>query len=102
MQYPLLLALALCSTASAQVASDDFEVTNTDDWGLEFNPNLVGVHMTTGGNPSGRIEVTVQNSASQLPAAMVVPGAANHPWKGDFRGLGVTSFTFDRQVEVGS
>ncbi len=102
MRNSLLLALALSSSAAAQVATEDFEVTNTDDWGVEFNPALVGVHMTTGGNPGGRIEVTVQNSASQLPAAMVVPGAVNQPWKGDFRGLGVTSFTFDRQVEVGS
>ena len=102
MRLPVLLAFALCTGASAQVASEDFGVTNTDDWGIEFDPNLVGVHMGTGGNPGGRIEVTVQSSSSQLPAAMIVPGAANHPWKGDFRGLGVTSFSFDRQVEVGS
>ena len=102
MRPTLLLALALCTPVAAQVATEDFEVTNTDDWGLEFNPALVGVHMTTGGNPGGRVEVTVQNSASQLPAAMIVPGAVNHPWKGDFRALGVSSFAFDRQVEVGA
>ena len=102
MRITPLLSLLLCTTATAQVATEDFEVTNTHDWGIEFNPTLVGVHMTTGGNPNGRIEVTVQNSASQLPAAMVVPGAANHPWKGDFRALGVSGFSFDRQVEVGA
>ena len=65
----------LCTGASAQVASEDFGVTNTDDWGIEFDPNLVGVHMGTGGNPGGRIEVTVQSSSFVAPP---LPSNYNH------------------------
>jgi hypothetical protein len=92
--------LGAASTAQAQIASDDFEVGNPNSWGVEFT--TAGTHDTMGGNPGGRLEVMVSSSTSMLPAAMIVPASPTHPYRGDFRSLGVASFSFDRQVELGS
>ncbi len=94
------LLLFAASPAFAQLVSEDFETGNTHDWGVEFG--APGAHFTTGGNPDGRIEISVANTASVLPAAMIVPGAAGHPWSGNFRTLGAASFSFDREVTAGS
>lgn len=93
-------AAALASTASAQLVSEDFSTANTHGWAVDFV--TPAPHMATGGNPGGRIEVTVQSSQSSLPAPLIVPSAAGHPWSGDFQALGVSGFRFDRQVEAGS
>ena len=104
MKSPLRFALpafAIAATpAFAQSITEDFETANTHEWGVEFT--MPGMQDPTGGNPGGRLAIDVQSSMSSLPAAMIVPGAANHPWSGDFRALGVSSFSFDRQVEAGA
>ena len=47
MRLPLLLSLAATAPAFGQIASDDFEVGNPNNWGVEFI--LPGTHMATGG-----------------------------------------------------
>ncbi|MEM6569345.1 MAG: hypothetical protein AAF957_13095 [Planctomycetota bacterium] len=100
MRLTPFLALSLSAPAVAQIAVEDFESGNNDVWGVEFVQP--GAHMATGGNPDGRVEITVANSMSQLPAAMVTTANPTHPYQGDFRALGVTGFDFDRQVESGA
>ena len=100
MRLTPFLLLTLSVPAAAQVGSDDFEAGNPNVWGVEFTQP--GAHMTTGGNPDGRVEITVQNTMSMLPAAMIVPGHVGHPYQGDFRQFGVSNFSFDRQVESGT
>jgi len=95
---PLLLIAA--SPAWAQIASEDFEAGNPDNWGTEFR--IPATHFTTGGNPGGRIEVAVSNSSSILPAFTIVPDMAGHPWAGNFRTMGVTGFSYDREVTIGA
>ncbi|MEM9378893.1 MAG: hypothetical protein AAGB93_03010 [Planctomycetota bacterium] len=100
MRLTPFLILTLTAPAVAQIAVDDFETGNNDIWGVEFVQP--GTHMAAGGNPDGRVEITVSSSMSQLPAAMVTTANQAHPYQGDFRSLGVTGFDFDRQVESGS
>ncbi|MFT5200471.1 MAG: hypothetical protein ACI87O_003151 [Planctomycetota bacterium] len=95
----LLLLLALSSQAFAQVASEDFSVANTDNWGVEHHTS--GIWMATGGNPAGMLQITISNSQSILPAAMIVPDAPNHPWSGDFASMDVASLSYDREVVSG-
>ena len=92
--------LALAAPSIAQVAAEDFELANTHGWGVEFG--TAAAQQSTGGNPSGRIELAITSAGSSLPAATLMPGAVNHPWGGDFRALRITSFSFDRQVESGA
>lgn len=96
----LPLGLLLTGAASAQIATQTFDTGDPDDWGVEYVANAV--HEASGGNPGGRIELAVQSSVSGLPAALVLPRAANHPYQGDFRSMGVTGFSIDRQVEMGA
>ncbi len=96
----LLLSLALSSQGLAQVASEDFNVGNTDAWGVEHH--TLGTWMATGGNPGGMLQVTMASSASILPAAMLIPDMAGHPWKGDFASMGVSGFSYDREVVSGA
>ena len=95
-----VLAVAAASTADAQIASDDFEVGNPNLWGVEFV--MPGMQMPIGGNPGGKLGLTIASSASNLPAAMMVPANVNHPYRGNLRALGAAEFRFDRQVEAGS
>jgi hypothetical protein len=94
------IVVAAAATAHAQIASDDFESGNPNLWGVEFV--IPGTQMPTGGNPGGKLAVTIANSASSLPAAMIVPAAPGHPYSGNFRAFGVSEFRFDRQVEAGA
>lgn len=94
------VALAFAPLTHGQIASENFETANTHGWAVDFG--APAPRFATGGNPGGRIEVDVQSANSMLPAAMIVPTAAGHPWQGDFRAMGVTSFAFDRQVEIGA
>ncbi|MCP3917017.1 MAG: hypothetical protein GY711_15835 [bacterium] len=96
----LSAAVLLSTSAFAQVAVEDFEIGNTHNWGLEFGTSAT--HHATGGNPNGRIELRVASSQSVLPAAIVLPAAAGHPWSGDFRAQDVSSFSYDREVLGGS
>lgn len=95
---PLLVLAG--SPVFAQVAFEDFELGNTHDWGIEFG--TPSPHFATGGNPGGRIEIMVSNSASNLPALTIVPDVAGHPWAGNFRALGVSGFSYDREVTAGA
>ena len=95
-----ILAVAAASAAQAQIASDDFEVGNPNLWGVEFI--VPGTQLPAGGNPGGKLELTVASATSNLPAAMLVPADANHPYRGNLRALGAAEFRFDRQVEAGS
>lgn len=94
------LLLIGASPALAQIASEDFESGNTHQWGIEFG--TPAPHFTSGGNPGGRIEIAVSNSSSNLPALTIVPNLAGHPWAGNFRSFGVTSFSYDREVANGA
>ena len=100
MRLTPFLALSLSAPAVAQIAVEDFENGNPDVWGVEFVQP--GAHDTTGGNPDGRVEISVSNTMSLLPAAMITTANPTHPYQGDFRALGVTGFDFDRQVETGA
>lgn len=102
MKATLLLPISLLLTgaANAQIASQTFDSGDPEDWGVEYVANAV--FEATGGNPDGRIELEVQSSVSGLPAALVIPRAANHPYQGNFRSMGVSAFSIDRQVESGS
>ncbi|MGK0220472.1 MAG: hypothetical protein ACI9HE_003983 [Planctomycetota bacterium] len=95
----LLLPL-LISQASAQTITETFDGPNIDDWGIDFEPGALTDAM--GGNPGGRLLVTVQSSSSFLPAPMLWARGANHGWGGDWRQGNVQSFQYDRQVELGS
>ncbi len=96
----LLFTLVLSTQGLAQVASEDFSTTNTDVWGIEHHSP--GTWMPTGGNPGGMLQVDVSSSQSLLPAAMLIPDATLHPWRGNFANLGVTSFSYDREVVSGA
>ncbi len=96
----LLLSLALSSQALAQIASEDFTTANTDAWGVEHHS--IGTWMATGGNPGGMLQVNISSAQSILPAAMLVPDATGHPWQGNFAVMGVTSFSYDREVVSGA
>jgi hypothetical protein len=95
-----LSASLTLSLASAQVASEDFSVGNTDLWGVDFI--FAATHLASGGNPGGCIERTVASGSGSFPVRTIVPGAAVHPWRGNFRALGVTGFHFDREVVAGA
>ena len=94
------ITVAAASTAHAQIASDDFESGNPNLWGVEFT--MPGAQMSTGGNPGGRLALTVESASSNLMSAMIVPASPNHPFRGNLRALGAAEFRFDRQVEQGS
>ncbi|MEZ6016473.1 MAG: hypothetical protein R3F49_15250 [Planctomycetota bacterium] len=96
----IVCALACTVSVHAQVVTEDFSIGNTDGWGVEFG--APAAHITSGGNPGGAIELNISSAASNLPAAMILPGAVTHPWGGDFRALGVSGFRFDREVVSGS
>ncbi|MEM8709715.1 MAG: hypothetical protein AAGG01_02085 [Planctomycetota bacterium] len=100
LQLSIPLALVLVPAAGAQVASDNFESGNPNLWGVEFT--APGTQDAMGGNPGGRLEVAVSNTTSMLPAALIVPGNPAHPYRGNFRAMGVSEFRFDRQVELGA
>lgn len=96
----LTTLLCLAVPASAQIASENFEAANTHLWGVEFTQP--GMQDPMGGNPGGRLALTVASSSSSLPAAMIVPAAPNHPWSGNFRQQGASRFSFDREVLSGA
>ena len=96
----LCAALAAAPAAQAQIASDDFDAGNPNLWGVEFT--ALGTHIPSGGSPGGRIQASFSSLSSSLPAAMLVPAAFDHPYRGDMRGLGATEFRFDRQLDLGA
>ncbi|MCP5021983.1 MAG: hypothetical protein GY930_09405 [bacterium] len=96
---PLWISLAFSTPCLAQIASEDFSTANTSNWGVEFI--TPATWNTAGGNPGGMIQVSIASSQSQLPAAMVVPAGAGHPWAGDFEAMDVSSFSYDRELVSG-
>jgi hypothetical protein len=93
----ILTGSLLVSLARAQSFTETFSAGNPDLWGVDFI--AVAAHLSSGGNPGACIRCDVSSgSAGTFP----VPAAASHPWRGNFRALGVTAFQFDRAVESGT
>ena len=97
MKYTLLAAAALIAPSWAQLVTEDFETANTHVWSV--NGMTTATYNATGGNPNGNIGVTNMGNSSQtnVNVDLLLPTSAGHPWSGDFRLMGVTGFSYDRE-----
>ena len=101
MKY-LLIAASIAAPAWAQVASEDFDTANTHLWSV--NGQMTATYNAMGGNGGGMISVTgIGNpgGATNLTVDLLIPTQAGHPWQGNFRALGVNTFSFDREFVTG-
>lgn len=98
---PVLCAAAVTpAVASAQGAQESFDSGNAAGWAVDFG--AAAPWDAAFGNPGGGIRVTIQNPSQVFQAPLLGPPPSTPGWSGDFRALGVSQFSYDRLVEMGS